>query len=72
MMSYSQSDKKPRLFSRQGLYKYQSFPAVLGKETSGTIVALPTDESVLSNETFKKQGYKIGGKVAAVGPLFYG
>jgi NADPH2:quinone reductase len=52
-------------YYRQGLYKYQSFPAVLGKETSGTIVALPTDESVLSSETFKKQGYKVGGKVAS-------
>jgi len=52
-------------YYRQGLYKYPSFPAVLGKETSGTIVALPTDESVLSNETFKKQGYKVGGKVAS-------
>ncbi|KAF8913234.1 hypothetical protein CPB84DRAFT_1742588 [Gymnopilus junonius] len=51
-------------YYRQGLYKYQSFPAVLGKETSGIIIALPTDESVLSNETFKKQGYKVGGKAA--------
>ncbi|KDR85579.1 hypothetical protein GALMADRAFT_53695 [Galerina marginata CBS 339.88] len=52
-------------YYRQGLYKYQSFPAIIGKETAGTIVALPTDESVLSNETFKKQGYKVGGKVAS-------
>jgi len=51
-------------YYRQGLYKYQSFPAIIGKETSGIIVALPTDEAVLVNETFKKQGYKVGGKVA--------
>ncbi|PPQ79897.1 hypothetical protein CVT25_002953 [Psilocybe cyanescens] len=52
-------------YYRQGLYKYTSFPAIIGKETSGTIVALPTDETVLANETYKKQGYKVGGKVAA-------
>jgi len=51
---------------RQGLYKYESFPAVIGKETSGIIVGLPADEAVLNNETFKSQGFKIGGKVAAV------
>ncbi|KAF8973480.1 hypothetical protein BDZ97DRAFT_1775431 [Flammula alnicola] len=52
-------------YYRQGLYKYQGFPAILGKETAGTIVALPTDNAVLNNETFKGQGFKVGGKVAA-------
>ncbi|KAF9566902.1 NAD(P)-binding protein [Agrocybe pediades] len=52
-------------YYRQGLYKYESFPAIIGKETSGIIVGLPTDEAVLNNETFKGQGFKIGGKVAA-------
>jgi len=53
----------------QGLYKYNSFPAIIGKEVSGTILALPTDSVALNNETFKKQGFKIGGKVAAVGSV---
>ncbi|KAF9486323.1 NAD(P)-binding protein [Pholiota conissans] len=52
-------------YYRKGLYKYQSFPAIIGKETAGTIVALPTDEAILNNPTFKGQGYKVGGKVAA-------
>lgn len=52
-------------YFRGGLYKYKSFPAIIGKETSGTILALPTDSAVLNNETFKKQGFKVGGKVAA-------
>jgi NADPH2:quinone reductase len=52
-------------YYRTGLYKYPTFPSVLGKETSGTIVALPTDEESLNNETFKKAGYAIGKKVAA-------
>ncbi|KAF8640806.1 hypothetical protein AX17_000455 [Amanita inopinata Kibby_2008] len=52
-------------YYRSGLYPLKEFPAVLGKETSGTIIALPTDESVLKNETYKKNEFKIGGKVAA-------
>ncbi|TFK41971.1 hypothetical protein BDQ12DRAFT_663251 [Crucibulum laeve] len=52
-------------YYREGLYKYPSFPGIIGKETSGTIVALPTDETVLNNETYKKNGFKVGGKVAA-------
>ncbi|KJA28655.1 hypothetical protein HYPSUDRAFT_197474 [Hypholoma sublateritium FD-334 SS-4] len=52
-------------YYRQGLYKYQDFPAIIGKETSGTIVALPTDSTVLNNDTFKNQGFKVGSKVAA-------
>ncbi|KAG2022706.1 alcohol dehydrogenase [Coprinopsis cinerea AmutBmut pab1-1] len=52
-------------YYRSGLYPYPSFPAVIGKETAGTIVALPTDPKVLEDPTFKKQGFKVGGKVAA-------
>jgi len=37
-------------------------------ETAGTIVTLPMDEDVLHNNTFKQQGFAIGGKVAAVRP----
>ncbi|KAJ3829215.1 hypothetical protein F5880DRAFT_1502544 [Lentinula raphanica] len=51
-------------YYRQGLYPYPSFPAVLGKETSGEIVALPTSPEVLSNPDFQRMGYKVGGKVA--------
>ncbi|KAG6849393.1 hypothetical protein H0H93_008839 [Arthromyces matolae] len=53
------------VYYRKGLYPYKEFPAILGKETAGTIVALPTDEAVLRDETFKKNGFKVGGKVAA-------
>ncbi|KAF8167495.1 hypothetical protein B0H34DRAFT_792213 [Crassisporium funariophilum] len=52
-------------YYRTGLYNYKEFPAILGKETAGTIVALPTDSSVLNNDTFKQQGFAVGGKVAA-------
>ncbi|KIK62958.1 hypothetical protein GYMLUDRAFT_242041 [Collybiopsis luxurians FD-317 M1] len=51
-------------YYRQGLYPYPSFPAILGKETSGEIVALPTDPQVLNDPSFVKMGYKVGGKVA--------
>jgi len=43
----------------------KEFPAAIGKETAGTIIALPTDPEVLNDETFKKNGFQIGGKVAA-------
>ncbi|KAE9401946.1 NAD(P)-binding protein [Gymnopus androsaceus JB14] len=51
-------------YYRQGLYPLPSFPAVLGKETAGEIIALPTDPEVLNNPNFVKMGYKVGGKVA--------
>ncbi|KAF9469594.1 hypothetical protein BDZ94DRAFT_1278795 [Collybia nuda] len=53
------------VYYRKGFYPYKELPAVLGKETAGTIVALPTDPAVLNDETFKKNGFKVGGKVAA-------
>ncbi|KAG6899820.1 hypothetical protein C0993_006521 [Termitomyces sp. T159_Od127] len=52
-------------YYRKGLYSLKEFPAILGEETAGTIIALPTDEAVLSNETYKKNGFKVGGKVAS-------
>lgn len=52
-------------YFRAGLYPLKSFPAGIGKEIAGTIVALPTDPEVLNNEIFKKQGWKVGGKIAA-------
>ncbi|KAG6888329.1 hypothetical protein C0992_008829 [Termitomyces sp. T32_za158] len=50
----------------KGIYALKEFPAILGEETAGTIIALPTDEAVLNNETFKKNGFQVGGKVASV------
>ncbi|KIJ97894.1 hypothetical protein K443DRAFT_104850 [Laccaria amethystina LaAM-08-1] len=35
-------------YFRAGLYKFEKFPAVLGKEIAGIIVALPTDEKASS------------------------
>ncbi|TFK26679.1 NAD(P)-binding protein [Coprinopsis marcescibilis] len=52
-------------YYRTGLYKYPSFPAILGKESAGTIVALPTDPNVLDDPGYKLQNFKIGDKVAA-------
>ncbi|EIN04575.1 NAD(P)-binding protein [Punctularia strigosozonata HHB-11173 SS5] len=51
-------------YFRKGLYPVKSFPATLGTEGAGIIVELPTDESVLNHEHFKKRGYAIGAKVA--------
>ena len=34
-------------------------------------MALPTDEKVLQNETYKKQGFVVGGKVASVGTFIF-
>jgi NADPH2:quinone reductase len=44
----------------------KQFPAILGKETSGTTVALPTDSAILNNATYKKNGFNVGMKVTAV------
>ncbi|EKM48389.1 uncharacterized protein PHACADRAFT_179513 [Phanerochaete carnosa HHB-10118-sp] len=54
-------------YFRKGLYPIKSFPQALGREASGTIVALPTDPNVLSDERYKARGYKIGQRVAAFG-----
>ncbi|KAG5642227.1 hypothetical protein DXG03_003372 [Asterophora parasitica] len=51
---------------RKGLYPFKEFPAVLGKETAGTIIALPTDPAVLNDEAYKRNNFQVGGKVAAV------
>ncbi|KIY50470.1 NAD(P)-binding protein [Fistulina hepatica ATCC 64428] len=52
-------------YFRQGLYPLKSFPAGIGKETAGTVVALPTDPTVLADPDFQKLGLKVGNKVAA-------
>jgi NADPH:quinone reductase-like Zn-dependent oxidoreductase len=51
---------------REGVYPVSGFPFVIGKEASGVVVALPTDESVLNNPDYKKRGYKEGSRVAVV------
>ena len=43
-------------------------PKALGMEAAGTIVALPTAESVLSNKDYKARGFRVGGRVAIVSP----
>ena len=55
-------------YYRSGLYKLKELPAVLGSEGAGTIVSLPTDQDVLNNDTYKKQDFVVGGKVAVVSP----
>ncbi|RPD78459.1 NAD-P-binding protein [Lentinus tigrinus ALCF2SS1-7] len=42
-------------------------PKALGAEAAGTIVALPTNEGVLSSEDYKARGFRIGDKVAIWG-----
>ena len=39
---------------------------MIGKETAGVIVGLPTDEAVLNDPDYKKRGYKEGSRVAVV------
>ena len=55
-------------YYRSGLYKFKELPAVLGSEAAGIIVSLPTDQDALNNETYKQQGFVVGGKVAVVRP----
>ena len=43
-------------------------PKALGVEDAGTIIALPTAESVLLNEDVEPRGFRVGGRVAIVSP----
>jgi len=52
-------------YYRSGLYPYKSFPAVLGQEAAGTVVALPTDPQLLESPEYKRRNLKVGSKVAA-------
>ena len=56
-------------YYRSGLYKFKELPAVLGSEAAGIIVSLPNDQDVLNIETYKRQNYVVGGKVAIVRPF---
>jgi NADPH:quinone reductase len=51
---------------RKGLYPVPSLPSGLGKEGAGTIVALPSDPSVLNDPAYKRGNFQVGGKVATV------
>ncbi|KAI0072066.1 NAD-P-binding protein [Panus rudis PR-1116 ss-1] len=53
-------------YFRQGLYPVKSFPAQFGTEAAGTIVSLPSDESVLNDEEYKLRGFAPGAKVVAL------
>ncbi|KAG6888326.1 hypothetical protein C0992_008826 [Termitomyces sp. T32_za158] len=53
--------------SSKGLYPYKEFPGVLGK--AGTIVALPTDEAVLNDVTYKKSDTNHGRIISFVQDL---
>ncbi|PIL35709.1 hypothetical protein GSI_02439 [Ganoderma sinense ZZ0214-1] len=44
---------------RAGLYPVPSLPAPLGQEAAGIVVALPSDEALLSSEGFKESGLEI-------------
>ncbi|KAI0717224.1 NAD-P-binding protein [Cerioporus squamosus] len=43
------------------------FPQILGSEAGGTIVQLPTDEGVLSDEEYKVRGLRVGAKLGPRG-----
>lgn len=62
----SSSDTPAHL--RKGLYPIKSFPQILGMEASGTVVALPTDASLLSNEEYQKRALQVGSRVSVVRP----
>ncbi|KAJ7155925.1 NAD(P)-binding protein [Mycena crocata] len=59
-------------YYRKGLYPLKEFPAVIGTEAAGTILALPTDKAVLEDADFKKRGYTVGAKVAVGGGGAFG
>ncbi|KAJ7922766.1 hypothetical protein B0H13DRAFT_2249412 [Mycena leptocephala] len=59
-------------FIDTGLYPLKEFPAAIGAELAGTILALPTDETVLENPEFKKRGFTVGAKVAVGGASVVG
>ncbi|KAJ6520184.1 hypothetical protein C8R45DRAFT_954206 [Mycena sanguinolenta] len=59
-------------YYRQGLYPLKEFPAIIGTEMAGTILALPTDPNVLNDPEYKKRGYTVGAKVAVGGGGVFG
>ncbi|KIK62956.1 hypothetical protein GYMLUDRAFT_41242 [Collybiopsis luxurians FD-317 M1] len=51
-------------YFRKGLYPLSHFPATMGGEAAGVIVALPSDPAVLEDPDYKRQELKIGMSVA--------
>ncbi|KAJ7150401.1 NAD(P)-binding protein [Mycena filopes] len=56
----------------KGLYPVKEFPAAIGAELSGTILALPTDKTVLEDPEYKKRAYTVGARVSAGGASIVG
>jgi len=59
-------------YYRKGLYPLKEFPAVIGTEMAGTILALPTDPATLEDPEYKKRGFTVGAKVAVGGGGVFG
>jgi len=55
-------------YYRKGIYPIKAFPVITGEEAAGTIVSLPTDQTVLNDPDYKKRAFEIGGKVATLHP----
>lgn len=51
-------------YYREGIYPLDKFPFLIGEESSGTVVGLPTDTAVLNDPDYQKRGYKVGSVVA--------
>ncbi|TCD68763.1 hypothetical protein EIP91_009909 [Steccherinum ochraceum] len=50
-------------YFRAGIYPVASWPYILGEESSGTIVALPTDPAILNDTDYKARNFSIGQRV---------
>ncbi|KAF8120114.1 chaperonin 10-like protein [Mycena galopus ATCC 62051] len=59
-------------YFRKGLYPLKELPGAIGAEMSGTILALPTDETVLEDPEYRKRGFTVGAKVAVGGASVVG
>jgi NADPH2:quinone reductase len=53
-----------------GVYPTANLPGVIGSEIAGTIVRLPTDQAALNHPEYKKRGFAVGSRVAAVHVAF--
>ncbi|KIJ22213.1 hypothetical protein PAXINDRAFT_165455 [Paxillus involutus ATCC 200175] len=51
-------------YYREGLYPISKYPFVIGKESAGVIVGLPTDDAVLNDPDYQARGYREGSRVA--------
>ncbi|KAH8097068.1 hypothetical protein BXZ70DRAFT_1000996 [Cristinia sonorae] len=51
-------------YFRSGLYPVPQWPYILGEESSGTIVSLPTDTAVLNDPDYQQRKFAVGQRVA--------